>query len=110
MILEISAALAVLIFAILALVIVKALMRLQKTLDRVDCLLFDLELKSKNLDPLFRSLSNLGEICDTETDLLKRASLERRKKQECQDLSASTEWVDWLALSMKLGAKLIKRR
>lgn len=104
MIIEVSVALAVLIFAILAFFIVKTLLRLQRTLNSVDCLLIDVEIKSKNLDALVRSLSNLGEICEMETEEFKKACMERRKQE------STPEWVDWLALSMKLGAKLIKRR
>lgn len=103
MIIEISVAVAVLIFAILTFFIVQTLLRLQKTLSRVNILLLDMEIKSKQLDSVVRSLSNLGEVCELETEQFKRNSL-GRKEQEVP------EWVDWLALSMKLGAKLIKRR
>lgn len=110
MIFEISIAIAVLIFAILVFFIVKTLLILQRTLKRVDVLLFDIELKSKHLDSLTRSLSNIGEICENETDRLKEAYAERTTRQRCEAVYATSDWAEWLVLSLNLGAKLLKKR
>ncbi|MCE5316084.1 MAG: hypothetical protein LLG04_01800 [Parachlamydia sp.] len=110
MTIEICVALAVLIFTVLAVFAVKTLIALQRTLRKVDLLLDETALKSRHLDGLVRSLSNVGEICEMETDQMKRAYLERKMIQEHHDRTAAPEWAEWLALSLKIGAKLLKRK
>lgn len=114
MIIEICVALAVLILAVLAVFAVRTLIALQRTLKKVDLLLDETALKSRQLDGLTRSLSNVGEICEMETDQMKRAYIERKMErkiiQEHHDRTAAPEWAEWLALSLKIGAKLLKRK
>lgn len=110
MIIEICVALAVLIFAILVAFAVKTLIALQGTLKRVDLLLDEMAIKSRQLDSVVRSLSHVGDICERETDQLKRAYIERKIVQERQDFAPAPEWAEWLALSLRIGAKLLKRK
>ncbi len=108
MIIEISVAIAVLIFAILAFFIIRTLFVLQRTLKRIDHALFEMELKSKNLDPLLRTLSNLGDYCETKSERL--ANEEHRDQKFTSTSGWTSEWADWLLLSLKLGTKFLNRR
>lgn len=108
MIIEISVAIAVLIFAILAFFIIRTLFVLQNTLKRVDNTLWDLEMKVKNLDPLLITLSQLGEVCEDKSEQLKKAYFTPRPSEEVK--SSSADLVEWLMLSVKLGSKFLKRR
>lgn len=110
MIIEISVAIAVLIFAILVAFVVKTLIALQRTLKKVNFLLDETAIKSRQLDGLVQSLSNVGDICERETAQMKRAYIERKMIQESHDLAPAPEWAEWLALSLKIGAKLLKRK
>lgn len=111
MAIEISAALAALFFAILVVFVVKTLISLQRTLKKVNILLDETAIKARQLDGLMQSLSNVGDICERETDRLKKGYTERKMAREREeDLAPASEWAEWLALSLKIGAKLLKRK
>lgn len=88
MIFEICALISVCLFALLAFFIIR-------TLNVVHHLISQLELRLIHFDSLLRAISNLGDLCEKETET----------KQEFP-----SELVEWLLLSMKLSKKLLKRR
>lgn len=109
MIYDISIVVAVLIFAILTIFIVRTLISLQKTLCRVNQMTLSIESKMNNLDSTLHAVSNLGDICENETERLKSYYFER--KSDCvQSPDSAQEFAEWVVLSVKLGDKILNRR
>ncbi len=134
MVIEISVAVAVFIFAILTVFIVRTLMSVQKALDRIDHTVADVEKKMSNLDPSLHAIANIGTIFEKKTDELKNSYFQEQKetipqlshdakkesshehKKGCRcdkdknETGFTKELVDWLIVSIKLGEKLLNRR
>ena len=108
MIIEISLALAVLIFAVLAVYIIQTLIALQATLRRIDAASIELALKLRNLDSTLRTISNLGEITEHETEKLKLNFMQQDQLPKSSNFK--TDLAEWLLASVKLGSKLYSRR
>lgn len=106
MIIEIAVGVGILIFAILAFFIIRTLLTLQATLKRVDNLLWDLEIKSKNFDALLRSISLLGDVTEAATEKINQTYFDTKDKE----IVKKGDWAEWLLLSLKLGSNFIKRR
>lgn len=111
MVIEISVAIAVIIFAILTIYIIQTLIALQKTLKRVDTTVSELEIRMKSIDPGLHTLSNIGKICEDKTSRLKQNYFE----QLHEGVPASADYsrgeiVDWIVASIKLGEKFFNRR
>ena len=94
-VLEISALIAVIIFAILAGVIIWTLIPLRRSI-------FDVEKKLKTLDPLIQDVAKIEEKLDL--------SDHKKKEVRPQDTNIAYDLVEWALLSLKLGDKLINRR
>jgi hypothetical protein len=107
MIIEISIAIAVLIFAILAFFIIRTLITLRITLKQVEELTFEARLKIQDLDSSFNALANLGDMCESETERMREKYLE---KSVCHTSDTSDDLIDWLRASIKLGGKYLTRR
>lgn len=97
MIFEICALLSVTLLAVLCFFAVRALISIQRITR-------NLETKLKNLDSLFRSVSNLGDLCESESQLFldKKPSLEGTEK--------GVQFLEWMLLSVKLSKNLLTRR
>lgn len=109
MIIEISIAIAVFIFAVLAFFIIRTLISLQHTLRRFDHLSLDMEIKLKNVDSLLRTLSNIGDITEQKTHLIKKDYFANSEETH-QTNNYTEDLSEWLVSSIKLGSKLINRR
>ena len=105
---EISIALAVLIFAILSFFVIQTLIALKSSLHKIDHMTQELEIKTKNVDSFLHALSNLGDICEHKTNQLKQAYLEKQI-QFTETNSIVNELAEWLLLSASLGEKLLKK-
>lgn len=109
MIIEISVAIAVIIFAILTYVIIKTLRVLQNTLHHIDMTTLDLSIKLEELESTVRSLSNLGDIAQVETEKLK-LNYNKRREELKMGANSQTDLAEWIIASIKLGSKLFSRR
>ena len=108
MIIEISIAIAVFIFAILAFFIIHTLFALQRTLRGIDRINAEIIEKFNHLDSTLETISNLGEISKLETDKMKLAYCLRQNALPAE--SCSNDLANWVLASIKLGSKLLKRR
>ena len=101
MTIEVSVAIAVLIFAILAAFIIITLLRVNK-------LLKDFELKAKSLNPIVNAMSNLGNVCEKKSKDLNARCLSCNEEQ--LDSSYYPELATLLLLSLRAGEKYFKNR
>lgn len=113
MFIEISIGIAIFLFALLTFFVIQTLLTFQKTLTRINYTMTDLNVRTESLDPMLRSLNNLGEICEHKTLLLKKNYFESssRSSSSHQDMTTN-ELAEWLLLSATLGQKFFfnKRR
>lgn len=106
---EISAVVAVIIFAVLSFYVIQTLLRFQKTLAKIDLLTLDMNHKAKTLDSTLNALSNLGDICDTKTAQL-RNDLHIKKETEVVQGDYSDDIADLLLVGLRIGSKYFTRR
>lgn len=109
MIIEISVAIAVIIFAILTYQIIKTLRALQNTLRHIDMTTLDLSIKLEELESTVHSISNLGDIAQVETEKLK-LNYNKRIEELRMGANSQNDLAEWLVASIKLGSKLFSRR
>lgn len=139
MILEISIAVAAAAFVILVIYLVITLSAIQKTLRNVDQTLLKTDRllepageevlkllktssqiadftfkKVENLDPLFHSISNVGECVNQATETLKSNFKPKQKPlliEESDELSSYklADWLEWAALGVVLWQKFKQR-
>jgi ATP-dependent exoDNAse (exonuclease V) alpha subunit len=109
MIIDISVAIAVLIFAILTAFIIQTLCALRHTLLGIDRLNVEISEKLNRLDPTLQAISNLGEISKFETDKIKIAYLIKQNELG-KAHNPSNDLAEWLVASVKLGSKMFLRR
>lgn len=107
MIIEISIAIAVFIFALLAFFLIRTLITLRITLKQVEELTFEARLKIQDLDSSFNAIANLGDMCENETERMREKYLE---KSISHTSDTSDDLIDWLRASIKLGGKYLTRR
>ena len=74
-------------FLILMYFFIQTLLSLQKAMHRAENLLLELELNVKRMEPVFKSISNVGDICEDKTNQLKRDYLEKKEAQ-CRSRSS----------------------
>ena len=103
MILEICGVIAVILFAVLVIFIIRTLCRLNK-------MSLEMEYRVKNFDSLLHSVSNVGDVCERASEQMKIAYLTRQNTCPRDDTGFNGDLVDWIVLSVKLGEKLINRR
>lgn len=106
---EISAILAVIIFAILTFYIIRTLITVRRSLQRLDHLLFELDHKIKHMESTLKTISNIGDICEEKTKRLREHYLENQAL-EPKKVDDSEELTDWLLASLKLGSKFLRRK
>lgn len=109
MIIEISLAVAVFIFAILSIFIIKTLITLQHSLKRIDHLTVNIESKLNSFDSTLNTISNIGDLTEVETKYLKEKH-HKNAKEFVNNESCSEDLADWLVASIKLGGKFLTRR
>ena len=109
MIIEISVACAVLIFAVLAYFIIRTLVTFQHTLRRLNHLTKEVEGKMKHLETSLHAFSNLGDICNAATHKLKKAYFAPREEFG-ERHSRAHDIADLIVVSMELGKKFFTRR
>lgn len=116
MTMEIIAGIAVVLFAILIFFIIRTLISVNRTIQHVDFTIVKMEMRMKSIDPILRSISNLGEIGEEKTAHLKeecrKRSLyeERVNHQRFQEDSVKGDLAEWVLLSANLATKFFKRR
>lgn len=103
---EVAAIIAVIIFAILSIYIIRALIALKQTLQRADLLTIELTLKLRQLDSSMKAVANVGDFCETKTALL-RENLEKREQAHIENYT--DDLADWIFASLKLGTKIMRR-
>jgi len=103
MTIELSVAIAVLIFAVLAVFVIITLLRVNK-------LLKDFEYKAKSLNPIVNAVSNLGNVCEKKTKDLNARCLSCNEEQLSDSSSYYPELATILLLSLKAGEKFLKNR
>lgn len=108
MIIEISVAVAVVIFAVLAIILINTLITLQRTLKQVEELTFETRMKLGSLDSTFEAIANLGDVVEQKSECLKEKVLEREMYR--REDTVAEDLADWLRASVKLGAKYLTRR
>lgn len=106
---EICAILAVLIFAILAIYIIRTLIVIQKALKEHTILTNHLDENLKKMDSTFRSISNLGHISEEKT-LRLREQLQHVNSYAPQDCETTDDVATLLLTILKLGSKFLKRK
>lgn len=112
MIIEISIAIAVLIFAILAFFVIRTLLSFQKSMKRFDFIAIEIEMKLKNLDSSFQTFSNLGDIAERKTEEIKKHFLSEphEKGREEMEIDPTVDLIAWLLSTLKLGIKILTKR
>jgi uncharacterized membrane protein len=118
--LEISIAIFVVIFAIVSIFLIRLIISLQHTLMHVNRALIDAEFKLQRMDSITRAISNVGDICERETERIKKKSLNRLEREYVEDevverearvkSDNSGDIMDWIALSLKLSQKFLNKR
>ena len=104
MTIEVSVAIAVLIFAILAVFIIITLLIVNK-------LLKDFEFIAKSLNPIVNAISNVGNVCEKKSKDLNARCLNCNEEQLQSDTSNYyPELATLLLLSLKAGEKFLKNR
>lgn len=109
MIVEISVAIAVFIFAVLSIFIIKTLISVERSLQRINHFTIELEERIKALDSTLNSISNVGDITELESARLKEEYIKHAAKCPTHS-TCSEDLADWLVSSIKLGSKLLTRR
>lgn len=111
MVIEISLAIAIFLFAVLVFFIIQTLLSVQRSLVRVNQMSIDMENRMKNFDPILHTIANLGDICEKESECVKNVYFAKRiDNYPSREPGLSCELIDWIVLSVKLGEKLINRR
>ncbi len=107
---EIFLGIALLVFVILAYFIIHTLLKFQRTLCQATTLLESIKLKLNTTDSLLHSLSNLGDICEQKTALLKTQCLQESAPPPELHESLGDAIVDWVFLTTVISKKLLNRR
>jgi|GEM_PF-2477737 len=102
--LEVSAAIAVFIFAVLAVFIIITLIRTNK-------LLKEIQSKSKNLDSFMHAISSLGDVCERQANQFRANTLSRPASNlDDQGSNYYPELATLLMLGLRLGDKFLRRK
>jgi hypothetical protein len=112
MIYEICAAIALVIFAILAYYIYRTMVSLQHTLNRVDVLTFELTAKIQKLDSTMRSISNLGDVAEEESIRFRENYMLNKQLFRAHSAreESSDDLTDLLVAGLKVGANYLRRK
>lgn len=116
---EISVVTAVVIFAILSVFIIRTLLVVQKSLGSLEKQVATLseeavytlratESRLRSVDPLLRTLSNLGEVAEVKSERLVRNQEARINGLGRAELSQDV--LEWIASSAQLCQTLLKKR
>ncbi len=113
MILEVCAIISVVIFAILAIFVIRTLLALQRNLLSVNQLTQDISHKMKLLDSTFKSISALGEMSEIKLNELRDDQIKYKeivdKKEFTNTNDYSEDLSDLVLASLKLVIKLFRR-
>lgn len=115
---EIFIGIGLVIFAALAFFLIRTLITLEKTLRKLDVLseesislVRDTDKMLGAFQPVFRSLSNLGEIVEDKTSHLRTEYyVEKERERIPPSRLTSQEIMEWAVLSAQLFQKFVKRR
>lgn len=120
MTIEVSVAIAVLIFAVIGATLVYTLLLLQKSLIKLDRILSETERRIHTVDPALNALSEIGEVIEKKAKKVKREyevkqAYEELVKESRQEESTVKNGLvgdvaDWVIVSLRLGEKLLNRR
>ncbi|MBS4167846.1 hypothetical protein [Parachlamydia sp. AcF125] len=99
----------VVIFAVLAYFTIRTLITVRKVLTKLGFFMDSMEMRMEKIDPLLRSLANMGEICEEKTYRLQKEWMEKEEAIDLQE-EPSGDLAAWLLLSLTLVRKFLKRR
>ncbi len=108
MIFEICAILSVIIFAILALFIIRTLGALERNLKNIDMITQDLTFKMGLMDSTFKSISAIGDMGEMKLNSLRDREI-KFKDLTNTDNDYSDDLVDIVIASIRLGTKIFRR-
>lgn len=103
MIFEIAALIAVGLFALLTYYIIQTLQAMKQLISKM-------EMKAKKFDSLLESISNVGDVCEKESEVIKSKVLICPEHKEILSKNLSHDLVEWLLMSLKLFTKFLTRR
>lgn len=114
---EIIALIALLVFILIAVFLIIFFVRLQKTLCNIDqvlknvhCFTDDLNTKMECVQPLFRSISNVGEGLEFRTNSFRNEafykSLSENLEKQCKNNCSGLDIIDSALLGMRLWKNL----
>lgn len=109
-ILEPLVILGVIALTVLAYFIIQTLIALQRSLQRLDIVLIETEVKLKKLNSFINSIENVSDIVEKESEILKRDYTCKQLAPVDKDSIDSGEVATWFISSIKLGLKILKRR
>lgn len=107
---EICTVIALLVFIIIGYYVVQTLRALQQTLSHINHSVQELENKAQHLESTFKTIDNLGNMCQMETLQWRQKYLENKLygRQQSEDYK---EDLTLLILSgLKLASKLLRRK
>lgn len=106
---EICTAIALFVFIVIAFFVVQTLRAVQRTLRHINHCARELDHKAQHLESTFKTIDNLGNICQLETLQLRQEYLER--KLSCpQTIDYKEDLANLLITGLKLGSKLLRRK
>lgn len=103
----ILAAIALVVFIVLAIYIIQTLITLQASLRKMNALLTDTDIKLKKLTSVVNTIENVGEVAERETERLKMNYVSRNLAS--RDAVDPGELAGWLISGLKLGIKIFKK-
>jgi hypothetical protein len=97
----------VLLLGILTFFAIRTLIAMRESFQRLDHTLMEIDRKMHYMDPVLRSLSNLGDVAEQKTHHLRQEFLE---SSASDDDHVSEQIAEWLLLSIALSKKMFKGR
>lgn len=105
---EICTAIALIVFIVISYFVVQVLRSVQRTLRHIDQCTQELDRKAQHLESTFKTIDNLGSICQIETLQLRQEHLERKLCSQENDYKEDLTHL--IVASLKLGSKLLRRK
>lgn len=85
MIIEISVAIIALAFVVLVIYLIMTLKETQKVLKNVNLMSYDINEKVNTLNPLFKTIENVGQVLEKKTNNFKHRALSKMDSTDYQD-------------------------
>lgn len=113
---EVALVILVLVISVTCIFVIRTLILLQRSLLKLDRLseegtstLRNLEMKATSLDSIFRSISNLGDICESKTFQMKEHYLQKPSFRE-EKPNVGEDVINLALTSARLYQQIFKKR